>query len=59
MGAEILLYGSLETFFRVAGIRTTSYAEVQIYDAAGSVQTLTVGSRPDGAKKRFVKKYRK
>ena len=59
MGAEILLYGSLETFFKVAGIRTTSYAEVQIYDAAGSVQTLTVGTRPDGAKKRFVKKYRK
>ena len=54
MGAEILLYGSLETFFKVAGIRSTSYAEVSIFDATGS--TVTVGTRPEAAKKRYTKK---
>ena len=56
LGAEIKLYGSLETFFKVAGIRSTSYAEFTVYDATGSVTTKTIGTRPDSAKKRFIRK---
>ena len=57
IGCKILIYGSVEKYFSVAGLKSPSYVEVEVYEQTGAMTTVTIGSRPN-AKKRFTKRLR-
>ena len=60
IGCSIILYGSVEKFFQVAGVKSPSYAKYEIADPTGASTTTTIGTRPDAtAKKRYVNRARK
>lgn len=52
LGTQILFYGSVEKFFSVAGVRSTSYAEYEAATPTGTPSTVTIGTRPSESKKR-------
>ena len=58
MGSQILIYGSVEKYFQVAGLKSPTYVEYTVSDATGGATTKTIGTRPDAAKKRFTKRLR-
>ena len=53
LGTSILVYGSVEKYFQVAGLKSPSYVEYEINDPTGEPTTATIGTRPDAAKKRY------
>ena len=57
MGTQVLLYGSVDKFFSVAGLKSVSFAEYTMYSPTSQdPETVVIGNRPSTAKKRFVNK---
>lgn len=54
IGSAIKVYGSVEKYFQVAGLKSPSYVEYESPDATGASTTMVIGTRPDAAAKKRI-----